>query len=257
MLPKQEHNPITLSFTPAALFRCTATAQILREQYDEPFAEFGLLGLARRSKPWHIIATPLLSGQQVTSASVFSAGRAVFRLRSEVEQLSRKLRTELVPACFLHRHPGATTPSGIDREFAETVFIDQVASAISFTTSGNYQLRIGHAPGERSAGKGDNSPRNSQRIEVDLELEWAICMSYIFNSEGEYSVFAIRKDYCPVCESARTRSVPVSVSRKPDRDLSKAARERVLRALKREVEAKIRIRQLVAATRGEADDDHA
>ena len=111
-----------LSFEPEALERCYAVADVLEEVYDRPYLEYGLIGLAARSRPFHVVATPLLAGQDVSAGSVYQSGHNVLFMRHEVGALSKRLRLCLVPIVFIHRHPGDCRPSMIDNEFLAGTF---------------------------------------------------------------------------------------------------------------------------------------
>jgi hypothetical protein len=116
-----------LYIKPEALERCFLVANILEQVFERPNLEYGLIGLARKDDPLHVVATPLLPGQYVNAATVFLPGHNVFRLRSEMANLSKRLGP-LLPIAFIHRHLGGCLMSSIDDEFLP-VLADQVSTA--------------------------------------------------------------------------------------------------------------------------------
>ena len=108
---------VLLSFDPLVLERCYLVADILHDEFAESYMEYGLLGLADESKPFHVVATPLLVGQNVTTASVEQPGRQVLRMREEMETLSHRMQRQLVPIAFIHRHPSCCEASATDDAF--------------------------------------------------------------------------------------------------------------------------------------------
>jgi hypothetical protein len=123
---------IVLRFEPEALERCYATAGIVDECFGHPPFEYALLGLAPATDPLRVVATPLLPRQRVTPSSVEQPGRGVFAMRREIEALSERQGRQLVPICFIHRHPGSCNPSLIDLDFLTGPLLRQLSTRVRF-----------------------------------------------------------------------------------------------------------------------------
>ena len=86
-----EKSVYELSCDPRALEKCFLVADILADCYGKPYVEYALAGLADRTRPFHLLKTVVLPGQEVTSACVYQSGFNVFRLREEAAVLSKRL----------------------------------------------------------------------------------------------------------------------------------------------------------------------
>lgn len=237
-----ELSELLLSFDSRALERCVLAADILAEEFDEPFMEYALLGLADERMPFHVIATPLLVGQIVSRSKVEQPGRQVLRMRDEVEALSRRMRRPLVPITFIHRHPGGCRASTTDHDFLRTVFVDQVSTLVSFQEE--CRIDAAHPPcaceGLQRRLRETASDGNDF---VDLRSEWGVAFSLIVNRMRDHRIYAVRKTTCSFCGRSEVSEVPARII--PDPHSSSLAMDRVgMRShLKREIEAKIRFEQ--------------
>jgi hypothetical protein len=230
---------ILLSFDRLALERCYLVAEILRDEFDEPLAEYGLVGLADEASPLRVLATPLLVGQSVTSASVEQPGLQVLRMRDEMEMLARRLRRRLVPIAFIHRHPSCCDASVTDEDFLRGVFVDQVSTVVSFEEV----RRLDPAdppcdcPGVerllRDSAGGGGAP-------VLLRSGYSIAFSLIVNAERDHRLYAVRKETCPLCGRSAVREVPARIDPDPRSPLSDGDRAAMRAPLALEIEAKIR-----------------
>jgi len=230
---------ILLSFDRLALERCYLVADILRDEFAEPFAEYGLVGLADEARPFHVLATPLLAGQSVTSASVEQPGRQVLRMRDEMEMLARRMRRRLVPIAFIHRHPSCCDASDTDEAFLRGVFVDQVSTVVSF----DEVHRVDRAslpctcPGverllrDSSAGGGGS---------VELRSEYSMAFSLIVNGERDHRLYAVRKETCLLCGRSAVRDLPARIELDRRSPVSQRDRAAMRAPLALEIEAKIR-----------------
>lgn len=227
-----------LSFDPVAYERCFLVADLLEDR-GEQFLEYGLLGVAAEADPLHVLATPLLTAQLVTAGSVYQSGHGVFRLRSELNTMSRRAGTSLVPVCFIHRHPASCLPSRIDRDFAAQVFINHVAAAVTFKETRNIQeaphpaCYVTMQPGGR--------PPDQHRRGAAVQVEYALCFSMIVNKDRDTWIEAVRKEWCPWCGTPKTEYEPASVRIHPQRALSAGELTTLREQLEREMEAKVTI----------------
>ena len=239
--------PLTLTFEPKALERCFLVADIMDEVYGEPHVEYGLLGVAQASRPFHVIETPMLTGQSVTGSSVDQSGINVLRMRREIQELSRQLGAPLVPISFIHRHPNACTPSKVDEEFLTGVFIDQISTAYTFQES--FRGELVDCLCERCAASLTAQSSSVLRPRTSaVELEYAVCFSLIVNKERQHSIFAARKQFCPACGAGQVHLVPARMEVAPQRALTADDRGELRNALVLEIEAKVEFIQ--EASRG-------
>lgn len=232
-------SPYVLSFDPAALERCFLVAEILRKRFDEPYLEYGLIGLALLSAPLHVVATLLLPGQEVSAGNVHQSGLDVLRLRREVDLLSKRMRLALVPISFVHRHPGGCGMSSIDEEFLLGPFVDQVSTAVAFNET---KVLEPDDFGRCCPRMEELTSRTRHRgaDEVTVQIEYGLAFSLIVNAEREYSIQAARKATCPFCDASHVRLLPAMLRVKPDRRLSPQECHKLRKLLDVEVEAKIR-----------------
>ncbi len=241
-----------LSFDALALERCFLAADILAEDFASPKSEYALLGLATEDDPFHVIATPLLSGQRVTISTVEQSGHDVLQMRREIEALSARMQRRLVPIAFVHRHPGPCTASQVDHEFLTGVFIDQVSTAIGWTEA----IPIG--PGQprcRCAGAQQlwRDTAFTGGVIRNLHLEYAVCFSLIVNREREYEIYAARCDSCPMCGRREVREIPARLEGAGRQGLSTQQRDALRRRLAVEIAEKVVFdTPAVAAPLGEA-----
>lgn len=233
-----EQSELLLAFDPVALERCFLIAEILDEDCPAGPIEYALLGLASAENPFHVIVTPLLPGQRVTAASVDQPGHAVLRMRREIETLSSQMQRRLVPIAFVHRHPRQCDASAIDEAFLTGVWIDQVATLVSFeelrpVTLDDFSCRCAefNAHGRRREANG----RDLERIRVDV----GVCFSLIVNGLGEHRLYAARKDRCSRCGESAVRQVPARLLLDHSRVISEPEREAIRKSLSEEIEAKI------------------
>jgi hypothetical protein len=222
-----------------ALERCYLVADILRDEFAEPVAEYGLVGLADEARPLHVLATPLLVGQSVTSASVEQPGRQVLRMRDEMEMLARRMRRRLVPIAFVHRHPSCCDASDTDEAFLRGVFVDQVSTVVSFEDVRRLDAAVPpcDCPGVerllRESTAGGGGP-------VELRGEHSIAFSLIVNGERDHRLYAVRKETCPLCGRFAVRDVPARIEPDPRSPVSHRERAVMRAPLALEIEAKIR-----------------
>lgn len=237
-MPDCSESPLVLSLEPKALARCFLVADIMEDIYGEPLVEYGLIGLADRACPLHVVETPLLPGQSVTVSSVDQPGADVLRMHREIQALARKRNSPLIPITFIHRHPGACRPSTTDLEFLSGVFIDQISTAHTFQEV---------LPGEREdllcrkcvTSMPGRSRRSFQFNGSTVELEFAVCFSLIVNKEREYSITAVRKEFCPACGSGQIRYVPAEMAVRPQQSLTTYDLDELRKALELEIAAKV------------------
>jgi hypothetical protein len=233
-----EHSELLLSFEPAALERCFLVAEILDEDYAAGPIEYALLGLASEENPFHVLATPLLPGQRVSAASVEQPGHAVLRMRREIEALSSQMQRHLVPIAFVHRHPRQCDASAIDEAFLTGVWIDQVATLVSFEEL--RPVRLDDFPCRCSeldvhGRRRETDGRDLERIRVDV----GVCFSLIVNGLREHRLYAARKDRCSCCGESAVRQVPARLLLDHARVISEPEHEAIRKSLAREIEAKI------------------
>ena len=196
--------PLTLTLEASALERCFLAADILDEVYGEPLVEYGLLGLAHPSHPFHVVETPLLTGQSVTGNSVIQSGANVLRMRREIAALAQDRNAPLLPITFIHRHPKDCRPSNVDNEFLSGVFIDQISTATTFQESLRGEPADFLCP--KCASSMPSRVRRAQRRdESTVEIEYAVCFSLIVNKERQHSITAVRKQFCPACGEGQLR----------------------------------------------------
>ena len=235
MSDKREY---VLSINPAALERCFLTSDILAQLYEKPDAEYGLLGLAEESWPLQIIATPLLH-QFVTSASVYQPSSEFLSLRREIEILSQRHGSALVPMAFIHRHPGQCYLSAIDVDFLTGTLIDQVAAVVTFEESRNIR------PGEFACrctklmthiSRNIRNPRPAEKFKI----EYGLCFSIIVNGKRDFAVYAARKQWCPFCDMPTVQIVPAALRIRPESPLEPEEQQKLKRLLEIEIEAKIK-----------------
>lgn len=240
-MPALDETNLILSFEPEALERCYVVADILEEVYDFPYLEYGLIGLAARSRPFHVVATPLLAGQDVSGGSVYQSGHNVLSMRREISALSRRLRLPLILATFVHRHPLSCRPSAIDDEFLAGTFVDQVSTAVSFkevrrVTAGDphYTCLDGARMSQRT--------RTHGARDLAVEVEFSIAFSLIVNKDRDHHVYAVRNERCQYCTEDRIRFVPAELAVSPESSLSQQKRNQIRVELELEIAAKLRFR---------------
>jgi len=224
-----------LSFHPVALERTFVVADILAERYDEPFVEYGILGLGQQSNPFHVLETPILPGQRASVNFVFQPGRQVLHTRREIELLSKRRKHPLVPIALVHRHPGACGMSSIDVDFFVNVFVNHIATAVL--------LREPYVPGGEDFGCGCGTSRTRKQqtggSAPEVTIDYAVAFSLIVNRSREYSIDAVRKSWCPFCAKPQVRLLPAELRVQPVRTLSESERRRIRSTLDVEIEAKI------------------
>lgn len=236
-----------LTIDPVAMERCFLVADILSEDYNRDYTEYGFCGLAAQQKPLHVLATPLLHGQRVTAGSVYQAGQDVFRLREEMNILSKRMGQALVPIAFVHRHPGGCGMSFTDVEFLTGPFIDQVSTVVRL-----HETRV-IQPGEFDCGCREMKRLNRQgpgegTLGKPMRIEYGICFSLIVNREREFSIDAACKYWCVFCHKPLVSLVPAELCISPKRQLTKKERRKLKRQLVVEIEAKLRFESILADT---------
>jgi hypothetical protein len=229
---------VQLSFDPWALERCYLVADILNCDFDAPFMEYALLGLSTESNPFHVVATPLLPGQRVTSATVEQPGRQVLRMRREIETLSKRVRQQLLPITFIHRHPGGCDASRIDDAFLRGVFIDQVATVISFEDVRAVEATEHH----RDCPELQRHLRESSidgRGRAAMRSEYGIAFSLIVNRKRGHRLYGVRKSTCASCGRDAVRYIPAQLAEDSHCWISPLDRALLRRRLEEEIRAKI------------------
>jgi len=229
---------VPLGFEPLALERCFLVSDILHDDFGEPHAEYALLGLSTDADPFHVVATPLLPGQRVTRSTVEQPGRQVLRMRDEIEALSSRMRRQLLPIAFIHRHPRRCDASRIDDEFLRGVFLDQVSTVVSFEevyAAGDRSGPCGCPDTQRllreAASRGEDPPA--------LPGEIGIAFSLIVNREREHRLYAARKRSCPSCDRVEVRDVPARLAMDPQRYATAGDRAALRRQLSEEIAEKV------------------
>ncbi len=244
----QAETVYVLSIDPVAMERCFLVADILAEVYEEPYTEYGLIGLATQSKPFHIVATPVLPGQRVTAVSVYQSGHNVFRLRREMHILSERLGQPLVPIAFIHRHPGGCGMSLTDEEFLTGPFVDQVSTVVTLSERRIIQ------PGDFSCHCEEIERLVQQSLRGNAErepvtIEYSICFSIIVNREREFSIDAAREQFCPFCKKSTVRLVPANLHVSPGEQLTEGKLRKLRRQLEVEIEAKLQFEPFTTVRR--------
>ena len=230
-----------LTIDPIAMERCFLVGEILADDYEQPYLEYGLIGLAAKSEPLHVVATPLLPGQHVTGASVHQAGRDVLRLRRESQRLSERLGVTLVPIAFVHRHPiGCDVMSSVDEEFLLGPLVDQVATVIVLSEKrlvrrGEFDCDCWKTKHPYKRGGNARTSRGTVRV------EHGVAFSIIVSTFGDrmFSVHSAQKQWCPWCHRSVVRLVPAELHISPNRQLTAGERHKLRRALEIEIEAKL------------------
>lgn len=226
--------------------RCFLVANILAEVYEDPYTEYGLIGLATQSKPFHVVATPVLPGQRVTAVSVYQSGYDVFRLRREMHFLSERSGLPLVPIAFIHRHPGGCGMSLTDEEFLTGPFVDQVSTVVTLSEKrivqlGDFSCRCEGIERLVRQNLRDNAERELTKI------EYSVCFSIIVNRGRESSIYAARKQFCPFCKKSTVHLVPaaihISAGDQPTEDKMRKLRSQ----LEVEIEAKLQFEPFTTA----------
>jgi hypothetical protein len=229
---------VQLSFDPPALERCFLAADVLHDHFRAPYMEYALLGLSTESNPFHVVATPLLTGQSVTSATVEQPGHQVLRMRREIEMLSKCMRQRLLPVAFIHRHPSGCDASATDDAFIRGVFVDQVATVVSFE-----DVRVVE-PAEHY-GDCPEMRRRFRESSVDgrgpvtLRTEYSIAFSLIVNRKREHRLYAVRKTTCPSCGRDEVDYIPARLAPDSHCWISPLDRALLRRRLEGEIRAKI------------------
>jgi len=229
---------VLLSFDPLVLERCYLVADILHDEFAESYMEYGLLGLADESKPFHVVATPLLVGQNVTTASVEQPGRQVLRMREEMETLSHRMQRQLVPIAFIHRHPSCCEASATDDAFLRGVFVDQVSTVVSFEEVRQVDAADSPCacPDVQRLLRESSGGGNGRAV---LRSECGMAFSLIVNRERDHRLYAVRKATCPFCGRSAVRYVPARIAPDPRCRASERGSAAIRSHLKREIQAKI------------------
>ena len=238
MTLRQRASEVLLSFDPLALERCYLVAEILHDEFAEPFVEYGLLGLADQAKPFHVVATPLLPGQSVTAASVEQPGRQVLRMRDEMETLAHRMQRQLVPIAFIHRHPSCCDASITDDVFLRGVFVDQVSTVVSFEEVRPVDAADPPCSCPGVQGLLRDSSRSGRGL-VELRSEYAIAFSLIVNRERDHRLYAVRKATCSFCGRSALSEVPARIAPDPRSRVSERDRAGLRSPLEREIREKI------------------
>jgi len=229
---------LVLSFEPAALERCFLVAELLDAQCGRPI-EYGLLGLASPTRPFHVVATPLLCGQEGTETTVRQSGRAVLQMHREIETLAEQLACRLMPIVFVHRHPGSCHISDTDDEFLTTTFIDQVsAAAFSLgmeSVAAEPSLRAVLQP---SASRPGCAHLRTNEVEPEVGVT---CFGLIVNRFRQYCLYAVYREFCPLCRGSRVGYVPCRLAVRPDRPLADDEQQSLRPALEIEMQEKISV----------------
>lgn len=229
---------VQLSFDPWAFERCYLVADILHDDFEAPYMEYALLGLSTESNPFHVVATPLLPGQRVTSATVEQPGRQVLRMRREIEVLSKRMRQQLLPITFIHRHPGGCDASRTDDAFLRGVFIDQVATVINFE-----DVRVVEATEHyRDCPEIQRHFRESStdgRGPVALRSDCGIAFSLIVNRKREHRLYGVRKSTCASCGREEVDYIPARLAQDSHSWIPPLDLALLRRRLVEEIEAKI------------------
>lgn len=234
-----------LSIDSVAFARCFIVSDILAEMVGHEQAEYGLVGLAAKQDPFYVLATPLLHNQHVTAASVHQAGRDVFRLRDEMQILSKRLKKPLVPTAFIHRHPYAVGMSSIDAEFITSVFIDQVCTSV--TRQENRTIQTGEfSCGCTEIGKLSQKHATTRTIRKTAQIVFGVCFSLIVNRERQFSIDAVRKEWCPFCKKPQVSLVSAALHVRPQRKLAEDELDKLRRHLEIEIEAKVKFERTYA-----------
>jgi len=226
-----------------AMERCFIVADILADVYGQDYTEYGLIGLAKQSEPFHIVATPLLHGQQVTDLSVYQAGYDVFRLRDEMDILSKRLGQPLVPIAFIHRHPSSCGMSIIDEQFLTEVFVNQVSTVVTLQ-----EMRI-IKPGEFDCSCAEMERLSSQNKETksfgrQVKIEYGVCFSIIINRDRQFSIDAAKKEWCPFCNKSQVSLASADLRENQKRSLTEEERKKLRKQLEVEIEAKLRFERI-------------
>jgi hypothetical protein len=239
--------PYTLSFTPAAWQTCFLVADILANR-GKPWAEYGAVGLATRSHPLHVVKTVLLPRQRVNAGLVYQPGRAVLALRDEIDALSRRMRTALVPVTFVHRHIGACFMSRTDEEFLFSTFSDQLSTVLTFTES--WTIGPGGfgccCPAARHLCR--QWQRNGHQ-QLGVRMDFGLAFSLIVNQDRDYGIYAVRTDTTPCCGRLRKRLVPAAVALDSGGELAEPQRQRLRRAVEIEADVKITVTHVAETAR--------
>jgi hypothetical protein len=219
-------------------------ADILAEAYDEPYIEYGLIGLATQSNPFNVIATPVLTGQHVTAGSVYQSGYNVFRLRREMRILSERLGQSLVPITFIHRHPGSCGMSLTDEKFLMGPFVDQVSTVVALSEKKVIQVDDFNCHCKGLERITQHNPNDNVKHH-SVTIEYSVCFSIIVNREREFSIDAACKQFCPFCKKSTVRLVPAALHINPGDQLTKAKLGKLRSQLEVEIEAKLDFEQSV------------
>jgi hypothetical protein len=225
-----------LRFEPEALERCYATASIVDERFGRPPFEYALLGLAPATDPLRVVATPLLPRQRVTPSSVEQPGRGVFAMRREIEALSERQGRQLVPICFIHRHPGSCNPSVIDLEFLTGPLLRQLSTRVRFDglDPDDPYCDACWTPAPGGAGP-DESPGSVAR----LGSRTGLAFSLIVNAAREHQIYAATRTECSVCKGPAIRFLAARLAIDGAAPWSRHERALCQASLREEIAAKI------------------
>lgn len=230
---------LSLSFDAVALERCFLVADVLAQEFGQPFLEYGLIGLSASSRPLHVVETPLLPGQRVTSSSIEQRGSAVLRLRREMNGLSLRTGQRLLPVAFIHRHPTKSTrPSATDDAFLRSVFVSQVSTVVTLP-------ELPPDPGFPAPCDCDESGRNSGTGEESPEAP-GVAFSLIVTRDRDYSLQAVAKLWCAHCGGSRVCDVPAQLARDSGDPPSPERLAELRESLKQEIEEKFNPQDLEA-----------
>jgi hypothetical protein len=224
--------------------RCFLMADIFAEVYDEPYTEYGLIGLATQSRPFHVVATPVLTGQHVTTGSIYQSGYNVFRLRREMHLLSERLGQSLVPIAFIHRHPGGCGMSMTDEEFLTGPFVDQVSTVVILNEKRIIQPHEFSCRCEEIERMIQQSLRGDEERKL-VTIEYGVCFSIIVNREREFSIYAVRKQFCPFCQKSTVHLVPAELHINSGDKLTEDKLCKLRKQLEVEIEAKLEFEKSV------------
>jgi hypothetical protein len=217
-------------------------ADIFAEEYDDPYSEYGLIGLSTQSKPFHVVSTPILTGQQVTAGSVYQSGYNVFRLRREVDLLSERFGQPLVPISFIHRHPGGCGISLTDEKFLTGSFVAQISTVVILSEKRTIQPDDFNCYCEGIERLIQRNLKNNAECEP-VTIEYGVCFSIIVNREREFSIYAARKQFCPFCNGSTVSLVPATLHICPANDLTEDKLSKMRSQLEVEIEAKLEFEQ--------------
>jgi hypothetical protein len=224
---------------PTALERCFQVADLVDELFGRPDIEFAMLGLAARSCPLHVVATPLLWGQEVSMIGVYQSGHNVLRMRAEIATLAARLGQPLIPVAFIHSHHcGECAASAVDHDFLSRVFINHVAPLAAFRCIRRVRRGQSWCDCLPASPRRDRSSRDQGRWAY-VPVEYSVAFSLIINRSRDRRLYAVRQEICPSCGTERIFEIPAQMIISPERTLSEAECECIRTQLRPEFLAKI------------------